>query len=259
MEYETLETKKEGNLFWITLNRPDKLNALNSKLLEELNRAVSEGESDPEVRVIIITGKGKAFCAGADITQFNQLSPTDAWRFSKRGREVMDKIESLSKPTIAMINGYALGGGLELALSCDIRIAAEEAQLGLPEINLGIYPGYGGTQRLTRIVGKGRALEIMMTGDRLSGKDAERYGLVNRVTPLSNLEQETRKLAEKIARKSPVSLALIKEVVNKGLDSPLASGLSLESIGWGVIFSTEDKKEGVNAFLEKREPNFKGK
>ncbi|ABP96141.1 MULTISPECIES: 3-hydroxypropionyl-CoA dehydratase [Metallosphaera] len=259
MEFETIETKKEGNLFWITLNRPDKLNALNAKLLEELDRAVSQAESDPEIRVIIITGKGKAFCAGADITQFNQLTPAEAWKFSKKGREIMDKIEALSKPTIAMINGYALGGGLELALACDIRIAAEEAQLGLPEINLGIYPGYGGTQRLTRVIGKGRALEMMMTGDRIPGKDAEKYGLVNRVVPLANLEQETRKLAEKIAKKSPISLALIKEVVNRGLDSPLLSGLALESVGWGVVFSTEDKKEGVSAFLEKREPTFKGK
>ncbi len=197
MEFETIETKKEGNLFWITLNRPDKLNALNLKLLEELEKAVSVADSDQDVRVIIVTGKGKAFCAGADITQFNQLTPLDAWKFSRKGREVMDKIENLNKPSIAMINGYALGGGLELALACDIRIAAEEAQLGLPEINLGIYPGYGGTQRLTRTIGKGRALELMMTGDRIPAKDAERFGLVNHTVPLSNLESETRKMAEK--------------------------------------------------------------
>ncbi|QKQ99637.1 crotonase [Metallosphaera tengchongensis] len=258
MEFETIEVKKEGTLAWLILNRPDKLNALNLKLLEELYQAVKNFDSDNDVRVIIITGKGKAFCAGADITQFTELTPVNAWKFAKRGREVMDFIESIGKPTIAMINGYALGGGLELALACDIRVASEEAQLGLPEINLGIYPGYGGTQRLTRIVGKGKALEMMMTGDRIPARDAERYGLVNSVYPSADLEKETRKLAEKISEKSPVALSLIKEIVNRGIDSSLLTGLSMESLGWGTIFSTEDKKEGVDAFLKKRKPNFKG-
>jgi Enoyl-CoA hydratase/carnithine racemase len=257
MEFETLELKKEGHLAWIILNRPERLNSINGKLLEELQRALTELEADRKVKVLLITGKGKAFCAGADITQFTELNPTEAWKFAKMGREVMTRIENLMKPVIAVINGYALGGGLELALACDIRIASEEAQLGLPEINLGIFPGFGGTQRLTKLVGKGRAVEIIMTGDRIGAKDAEKMGLVNRVVPGSALQEEATKLAEKIAKKSAVALALIKEVVNRGVDAPLQSGLAMESIGWGVAFSTEDKQEGVKAFLEKREPNFK--
>ncbi|EZQ04864.1 MULTISPECIES: enoyl-CoA hydratase/isomerase family protein [Acidianus] len=251
-------TKKEGNLAWIILNKAEKLNALDSKLIEEIWESVEQYEEDSETRVLIFTGSGKAFSAGADITEFTKLSPIDAWKFAKKGRGLMDKIENLSKPTIAMINGYALGGGLELALSCDLRVAAIEAQLGLPEINLGIYPGFGGTQRLTRLVGKSKALEIMMTGDRITASDAEKMGLVNKVVPLSSLEEETRNLALKLAEKSPVILALLKEVVLRGNDSPILSGLSMESLGWSTAFSTQDKNEGVSAFLQKRKPQFKG-
>jgi 3-hydroxypropionyl-coenzyme A dehydratase len=255
---ETIQVKLEPPIAWVYLNRPDRLNAINEKMIDELRQALTDLENNQDVRVIVITGTGKAFCAGADITQFTQLNGYTAWRFAKKGRGLMDFIESLSKPTIAMINGYALGGGLEIALACDIRIAAEEAQLGLPEINLGIYPGFGGTQRLVRVVGKGRAMELMLTGDRIPAKEAERIGLVNKVVPLAELEKATRELAMKLAKKPPVSIAIIKLMVNKGAEAAQDIGLEMESLGWGVVFSTEDQKEGVNAFLNKREPNFKG-
>lgn len=255
---ETVQLKKEPPLGWIYLNRPDKLNAINEQLMEDLRQAVDELVADDQIRVIIITGQGKAFSAGADISQFKTLNGLKAWEFAKKGRELMDYIENLPKPTIAMINGYALGGGLELAMACDIRIAAEEAQLGLPEITLGIYPGFGGTQRLIRLIGKGKAMEMMMTGDRIPAREAERLGLVNKVVPLTELEKETRNFAIKLAEKPPVALKLIKLLVNQGLDIPILAGLNMESLGWGVVFSTEDAKEGVNAFFEKRKPNFKG-
>lgn len=256
---ETIIVKKEPPIGWIFLNRPDRLNAINQQMIKELKEGIDDLVNDQQIRVIVITGTGKAFSAGADISQFKELNGFTAWQLAKSGRELMDYIENISKPTIAMINGYALGGGLELAMACDIRIAAEEAQLGLPEINLGIYPGFGGTQRLVRLVGKGKALEMMLTGDRIPAKEAERLNLVNRVVPLANLEQETRNLALKIAEKPPVSIALIKLLVNQGIDLPILAGLNMESLGWGVVFSTEDEKEGVNAFLEKRKAQFKGK
>ncbi|MDT7871985.1 MAG: enoyl-CoA hydratase-related protein [Sulfolobaceae archaeon] len=255
---ETVQLKKEPPLGWIYLNRPDKLNAINEQLMKDLRQAVDELVADDQIRVIIITGLGKAFCAGADISQFKTLNGLTAWEFAKKGRELMDYIENLPKPTIAMINGYALGGGLELAMACDIRIAAEEAQVGLPEITLGIYPGFGGTQRLIRLIGKGKAMEMMMTGDRIPAREAERLGLVNKVVPLTELEKETRNFAIKLAEKPPVALKLVKLLVNQGLDIPILAGLNMESLGWGVVFSTEDAKEGVNAFFEKRKPNFKG-
>ena len=255
---ETVQLKKEPPLGWIYLNRPDKLNAINEQLMKDLRQAVDELVADDQIRVIIITGLGKAFCAGADISQFKTLNGLTAWEFAKKGRELMDYIENLPKPTIAMINGYALGGGLELAMACDIRIAAEEAQVGLPEITLGIYPGFGGTQRLIRLIGKGKAMEMMMTGDRIPAREAERLGLVNKVVPLTELEKETRNFAIKLAEKPPVALKLVKLLVNQGLDIPILAGLNRESLGWGVVFSTEDAKEGVNAFFEKRKPNFKG-
>lgn len=251
--------KKEGSLGWIYLNRPDKLNAINQQLIKEVRQSIEDLINDQEVRVIIITGNGKAFSAGADISQFKELNGYTAWQFAKNGRELMDFIENSPKPTIAMINGYALGGGLELAMACDIRIAAEEAQLGLPEINLGIYPGFGGTQRLIRLIGKGKALELMLTGDRIPAKEAERLGLVNKVVPLKDLEQETKNFALKIAEKPPISITLIKLLVNQGIDLPQLAGLNMESLGWGVVFTTEDEKEGVSAFLEKRKAQFKGK
>ncbi len=255
----TVEVKKDNGIGWIFLNRPDRLNAINAEMIQDLWTSVRAYEEDSEVKVIVITGKGKAFCAGADISQFKELNPATAWAFAKKGRELMDYIERVSKPTIAMINGYALGGGLELAMACDFRIASEDAMLGLPEINLGIYPGFGGTQRLVRLVGKTKALEIMMTGDRITAQEAERIGLLNKVVPKEKLEEETVKFAQKLMEKSPLILSIMKSVVLYGNDSPLIDGLNMESLGWGFVFSTNDQKEGVNAFLEKRKPNFQGK
>ncbi len=249
---DTVSVKREPPLGWIYLNRPDKLNAINETMIEELRHVVEEMERDSDVKVIIITGVGKAFCAGADISYFKTLTPETAWFFAKKGRELMDAIENVRKPVIAMINGYALGGGLEIAMACDIRIASEEAQMGLPEITLGIYPGFGGTQRLPRLVGKGKALEMMFTGDRIPAKEAERIGLVERVIPKEKLEEETRNLANKIASQSSVSLSEIKTIVNKGLESPLDSGLNMESLGWGLVFSTEEAKKRIDDFLNKR-------
>lgn len=249
---ETILVKDENPIRWIILNRPDRLNAINLKMIEEIEEALKEVENNDNIKIIIITGNGRAFSAGADISQFKELDPVKAWLFSTRGQGLMNYIEKYPKPTIAMVNGYALGGGLELALSCDIRIASTNAELGFPEINLGIFPGFGGTQRLVRLVGKGKALELIMTGDRIKADYAERLGLVNKVVSPDALENETKQLALKIAEKSHIALRLIKAVVNYGLDSPILSGLEMESLGWGVVFSTEEEKKRVEEFLSKR-------
>ncbi|MDT7861674.1 MAG: enoyl-CoA hydratase/isomerase family protein [Saccharolobus sp.] len=249
---ETILVKDENPIRWIILNRPDRLNAINLKMIEEIEETLKEIENNDNIKIIIITGNGRAFSAGADISQFKELDPVKAWLFSTKGQGLMNYIEKYPKPTIAMVNGYALGGGLELALSCDIRIASTNAELGFPEINLGIFPGFGGTQRLVRLVGKGKALELMMTGDRIKADYAERLGLVNKVVSPDALENETKQLALKIAEKSHIALRLIKAVVNYGLDSPILSGLEMESLGWGVVFSTEEEKKRVEEFLSKR-------
>ncbi|MEM0174333.1 MAG: enoyl-CoA hydratase-related protein, partial [Sulfolobaceae archaeon] len=208
-------------------------------------------------RVVILRGNN-TFSAGADINLFKELNPITAWKFAKRGRELMDYIENYPKPTIAMIEGYALGGGLELAMACDLRYSTEDAILGLPEIDLGIYPGFGGTQRLVKLIGKGKALELMMTGARISGKEAERIVLVNKALPKNSLEDEVRKVALMLAEKPPIALYLIKYLVNMGDNLNRESALRSESISWGLVFSTQDKNEGVNSFFEKRKPKFKG-
>ncbi|ACP35595.1 Enoyl-CoA hydratase/isomerase [Sulfolobus islandicus Y.G.57.14] len=249
---ETIIVREEPPVEWIILNRPDKLNSINVKMVEEIGSALRQNINNDKIKVIIFTGSGKAFSAGADISQFKELDPVKAWEFATKGRELMDYIERYPKPTIAMINGYALGGGLELALSCDLRIASQNAELGLPEINLGIYPGFGGTQRLVRLIGKGRALEIIMLGDRIKADYAERIGLVNRVVESSSLEKEVRELALKLAEKPQTAIRLIKTVVNYGNDGPILSGLTLESLGWGIAFATEEEKKRVDEFLSKR-------
>jgi short chain enoyl-CoA hydratase (EC 4.2.1.17) len=203
---ETIIVREEPPVEWIILNRPDKLNSINVKMVGEIGSALRQNINNDKIKVIIFTGSGKAFSAGADISQFKELDPVKAWEFATKGRELMDYIERYPKPTIAMINGYALGGGLELALSCDLRIASQNAELGLPEINLGIYPGFGGTQRLVRLIGKGRALEIIMLGDRIKADYAERIGLVNRVVESSSLEKEVRELALKLAEKPQTAI-----------------------------------------------------
>ncbi|QGA67459.1 enoyl-CoA hydratase/isomerase family protein [Sulfolobus sp. E11-6] len=249
---ESIVVREETPIGWVILNRPDKLNSINLKMMVEIESALREIINNDKIKVIIFTGSGKAFSAGADISQFKELDPVKAWEFATKGRELMDYIEKYPKPTIAMINGYALGGGLELALSCDLRIASQSAELGFPEINLGIYPGFGGTQRLVRLIGKGRALEIIMLGDRIKADYAEKIGLVNRVVEPSSLEKEVRELALKLAEKPQTAIKLIKTVVNYGNDAPIMSGLTLESLGWGIAFATEDEKKRVDEFLSKR-------
>lgn len=253
---KTIIINKEQPLFWIILNKP-KVNAINIEMIEEILSALRSVEEDNEVKVVIIRGNN-VFSAGADINLFKEFNPVNAWKFAKKGRELMDYIESFPKPTIAMIEGYALGGGLELAMACDFRFSTDDAILGLPEIELGIFPGFGGTQRLVRLIGRAKALELMMTGARITGKEAERIGLVNKALPKDVLEEEVKKTALLLAEKPPIALALIKQIVNSGEQLNKEAGLRMESIGWGLVFSTQDKNEGVSAFFEKRKPKFKG-
>ncbi len=258
--YENLIYKKEDGIAWIILNRPHRLNTFTADMMLELGKALDEAEQDKEVRCIVITGAGdKAFSAGADITAFTGLKPaTTAVEASMRGQEVINKIERLSKPVIASINGYCLGGGLELALACDFRIAAEHAQLGSPEIKLGLIPGWGGTQRLVRLVGLAKAKELVMLGDRITAEEALKIGLVNKVVPYDKLEEETKKFAEKLVKGPPVALKYAKYALNFGAQVPLEVGLKLEASAFGLVFSTKDLIEGVTAFMSKREPEFKG-
>lgn len=258
---ETIIIRYEPPIAWIILNRPERLNAINAKMIEELSAALDElANADyNKVRAVIITGTGRAFSAGADITGFVGTNPVLAYKLSRKLHEITEKIERLDKPVICALNGYTLGGGLELALACDLRIASETAQLGQPEVNIGLFPGGGGTQRLARLVGLARAKELIFTGDYISAKDAERIGLVNRVVPPERLEQEARSLALKLAEKPPIALAMAKAAVNFGYEAPLWAGLDLEAAHFGVVFSTEDLYEGVSAFLQKRKPQYKGK
>ena len=257
--YETITVEKRGRVAVVTINRPDKLNALSSKVHAEGVVALDELKHDDEVRVVVITGSGeKSFIAGADIGEFQDKTPITQ-RNSFNERTLFNSIEAFPKPVIAMVNGFCLGGGNELAMACDIRIAGENARFSQPEINLGIMCGGGGTQRLPRLVGEGRAMEIVLTGDMIDAATAERFGLVNHVYPSADLEAETMSLAEKIAEKAPIALQLSKEAVKFASRSNLDEGLRREVDLFAICFSTEDKKEGVAAFLEKRKPEFQGK
>jgi enoyl-CoA hydratase/3-hydroxyacyl-CoA dehydrogenase len=256
---ETIVLKIEKPIAWITLNRPSKLNSITPKMLEELSRALDELEEDDRVRAIIVKGAGRAFSAGADITSFTAASPIEVLRFSRKFQEVTMKMQGLAKPVIVAIHGYALGGGLELAMSGDIRIASEDAMLGQPEINLGFIPGAGGTQRLPRIVGVSKAKELIMTGDMIPAKEAERIGLVNKVVPADRLDSEARSLALKLADKPPIALAYAKYAIDNGIETTLEKGLLLEATLFSLLFTTEDVMEGVTAFIEKRKPKFKGR
>lgn len=257
--YETITVEKRGRVAVLTINRPDKLNALSSKVHSEGVAALDELRGDDTVRVVIITGSGeKAFIAGADISEFEGQTPVTQ-RNSFFERSLFNSIDTFPKPVIAMINGFCLGGGNELAMACDIRIASDNARFSQPEINLGIMCGGGGTQRLTRLIGEGRAMEMALTGDMIDAATAHRFGLVNHVHPADQLEAETMKLAEKIAEKAPIALQLSKEAVKFASRSNLDEGLRREVDLFAICFSTEDKKEGVSAFLEKRKPEFKGR
>ncbi|ACB39484.1 3-hydroxyacyl-CoA dehydrogenase/enoyl-CoA hydratase family protein [Pyrobaculum neutrophilum] len=257
---ETIVVRFEPGVAWIVLNRPDRLNAISPKMVEELWRTLDEIEQMDydKVRVVVITGSGRAFSAGADVSGFAGASPIAMFKLSRRLQMLADRIELLDRPVICGINGYALGGGLELAMACDIRIAAETAELGQPEVNLGFIPGAGGTQRLARLIGRDRAKELIMTGERIPAREAERLGLVNRVVPPDRLEQELRAVANKLAEKPPLALAMAKYAVNFGVEIPLWAAEVLEAAEFGLLFSTKDVAEGVAAFLQKRKPQFRG-
>ncbi|HTI36860.1 MAG TPA: enoyl-CoA hydratase-related protein [Vicinamibacterales bacterium] len=260
MTFENLLLERDGAVAVLTVNRPKVLNALNAQTLDELRRAILDLKHDASVRAVIVTGAGdKSFIAGADINELAVQSPIDGREHAIRGQHVLDLIEHLGKPVIAAINGYALGGGCELAMACTIRIAADTAKLGQPEINLGIVPGYAGTQRLARIVGRGRALELLLTGDQITAQEAHRLGLVNRVVPAADLLNEARTLASTLAAKAPVAVRYILEAVNKGLEMPFPQAQIFEATLFGLVAATDDMREGTRAFLEKRKADFKGR
>ncbi len=257
---ENLLVERDEGVAVITVNRPKVLNALNAPTLDELRRTVLALKHDDSVRVVILTGAGdKSFIAGADINELANQSPVGGRDHAMGGQHVLDLIENMGKPVIAAINGYALGGGCELAMACTIRIAADTAKLGQPEINLGLIPGYGGTQRLARLVGRGRALELLLTGDQIPAQEAHRLGLVNRVVPGADLMAESRKLAATLASKAPVAVRYVIDAVNKGLQMPFPEAQVFEATLFGLVASTDDMREGTRAFLEKRKAEFKGK
>jgi enoyl-CoA hydratase len=257
--YETITVERRGAVAILTINRPDKLNALNTKVHEEGVAAFDELRADDSIRVVVLTGSGeKAFIAGADIGEFVEASPIEQ-RDLFHERTLFNTVDSFPKPVIAMINGFCLGGGNELAIACDIRIGSETARFAQPEINLGIICGGGGTQRLARLLGEGRAMELCLSGDMIDAATAHKFGLLNHVFPPDQLEAETLKFAEKIAEKAPIALQLTKEAVKFASRSNLDEGLRREVDLFAICFSTEDKKEGVAAFLEKRKPVFKGR
>jgi enoyl-CoA hydratase len=259
MDYETLKVEIEDKIARVYVNRPDALNALNGKVLEELECALYDIEKNADIGVVILTGAGeKAFVAGADIKAMIDKTPLEMREFTILGHRVMRHIENMDKVVIASINGYALGGGCELALACDIRVASEKAKLGVPEVNLGIFPGFGGTQRLTLLLGRGKACEMVFTGDMIDSNEALRIGLVNRVVPHEKLSEETTALANKMLEKGPIALKLAKSAINKSLEANLSTGLAYEIEAVSLLFSTKDKREGMSAFVEKRKPDFKG-
>jgi enoyl-CoA hydratase len=244
----------------ITLNRPDKLNALNHATLEELDAAFAAAGTDDSVRVVVLTGAGaRAFVAGADITEMEALSPVQARDFSRFGQDLMLKIERLGKPVIAMINGFALGGGMELAMACHLRFASESAKLGQPEVSLGLIPGFGGTQRLLRLIGRGPALELCLLGQPIDAQRALALNLLHRVFSADALEQETMAVAAQLAAAAPQALRGVLDAVLVGGESPLDAALAFETQAFAVVFSTEDKKEGTAAFLARRKPTFTGR
>ncbi|MBZ4655042.1 MAG: Crotonyl-CoA hydratase [Peptococcaceae bacterium] len=258
-EYKNLLFTNEEGIGILTMNRPKALNALNSETLSELSQLLDEIAKDDSVKVLIITGAEKAFVAGADITEMLHMTSAEGRTFGLLGQATFNKIENMPKPVIAAINGFALGGGCELAMACDIRIASEKAKFGQPEVGLGIVPGFAGTQRLPRLVGKGRAKEILFTGEMFDAQEAYRIGLVNKVVPPEELMQAAKTMAQKIMKNAPYAVALCKAAVNLGLNVSLDAGQDYEATLFGVTCSTEDKKEGMSAFVEKRKATFVGK
>ena len=260
MSDPVLLSADHGAVRVLTVNRPDKLNALDAATLDALHAAFDAAASDPAVRAIVLTGSGpKAFVAGADIAEMNGLSPVEGRDFSLRGQRMLRGIEKMPKPVIAMVNGFALGGGLELAMSCHLRIAADTAKVGQPEINLGLIPGFGGTQRLLRLTGRAAALELCLAGAPIDAARALQLGIVNRVVPAAELEAQVMALADQLANAAPLALRGMLDCINVGGECGIEEGLEYESAQFGLMFSTQDMREGTNAFLERRKPAFQGK
>ncbi|HYR32480.1 MAG TPA: enoyl-CoA hydratase-related protein [Gemmatimonadales bacterium] len=260
MAYQTLLFEIRDGIAFVTINRPDKLNALNDQVVAELGQAADRITSDDSIRGVILTGAGpKAFVAGADIADLAKQGPFDGKARALRGQGVLRRLETCGKPVVAAVNGFALGGGCELALACHIRIASDTAKFGQPEVKLGIAPGYGGTQRLPRLVGKGRALQLILTGEMIDAAEAFRIGLVNKVVPAADLAAESEKLVRGILAMGPLAVRLALEAVERGLDMSLDEGLLLEANHFGLLAATADMKEGLTAFLEKRAPKFAGR
>jgi enoyl-CoA hydratase/carnithine racemase len=260
MTFSNILFAKKNSIAYVTVNRPKVLNALNLATMEELRAAFHEMKNDAGVHAVILTGAGeKAFIAGADIGELAEHDAVSGKEYTRHGQSVLNLIENLGKPVIACINGFALGGGCEIAMACTLRLASENAKLGQPEVKLGIIPGYGGTQRLPRLVGKGIAMQMVLTGEMISAQDAHRIGLVNEVTAPADLMPRAEAIAQKIIANAPLAVQYTMEAVNKGMEMTLAEGLYLEAVLFAVSCATEDKKEGTTAFLEKRQAQFKGK
>ncbi len=260
MTDQPVKTRTEAGVTTITIDRPEKLNALDAGVIAALERAFEAAASDADTRVVVLTGAGpKAFVAGADIGELRGLDPAEAEAFVRRGHALMARIENLGKPVIAAINGFALGGGCELALACTLRIAANTALLGLPEVKLGLIPGYGGTQRLARLVGRGRALQMMLTGEPVKAGEALFMGLVNEVAEPEELQATVLAMARKLASGAPLAMNAIMDSVNQGADLPLAEGIAVETAQFVTVCATEDMREGTGAFLDKRKPVFTGR
>ena len=260
MSYENIVFEKKSSIAYVTINRPKVLNALNMATMEDLRSAFAAIKDDKEIRVVILTGSGeKAFVAGADIAELSKHDAVSAKEYTHRGQSVLDLIENLGKPVIACINGFALGGGCEIALACTFRLASENAKLGQPEVKLGLIPGYGGTQRLPRLVGKGIAMQLLLAGEMINAQEALRIGLVNEVVAAAELIPRAEALAQKIVANAPLAVQYAMEAVNKGMEMSLSEGLYIEATLFGLCCATEDKNEGTKAFLEKRLAQFKGK
>jgi enoyl-CoA hydratase len=258
MSYETISLAVVDRVATITVNRPNKLNALNDRVIAELGDAIDSARQNGDVGGVILTGAGRAFVAGADISELENHGAVSAKALAQRGQEVFRRYETSPKPTIAAVNGFALGGGCELAMACHIRIASEAAKFGQPEVKLGLIPGYGGTQRLPRLVGRGRALQLLLTGETIDANEAYRIGLVNRVVPATDLIAAATTMLQAILANGPLAVAYCVEAVNRGTDLTLDEALALEATAFGLLAATDDKREGTQAFMEKRPPRFTG-
>jgi enoyl-CoA hydratase len=260
MEYKNILVSFEGEIGILTINRPKAFNALNTETLKEIQAGIQEVKDHQEVKVLILTGAGdKAFVAGADISEMRGMTPIEAVNFSKMGHQTLNMIQDLDRPVIAAVNGFALGGGTEIAIACDFVYASENARFGQPEVTLGIFPGFGGTQRLPRLIGKGKAKELILTGKMVTAQEAFQMGIVNRIFPQASLMEETKKVAAQIAANGAVAVRLAKMLVDAGFNMDLTDACAFESYAFGIGFTTEDQKEGMTAFVEKRKPNFKGR